>query len=169
LAAVKRAGIRQLGLGGGVDPFQFYEWPGAWKRDRCIIENSTIAIASSLRGAGGVRRSAWLHNRFWSSGARRLNASSLANALELAAHASRTSVHCVVPNSACANNGHGVDAPVVDRRPNAAANEFWARDWLSYGSNTLGAVAGAVLGEGYLIGAFRFLRLYVVSSPTDVA
>jgi spermidine synthase len=26
-----------------------------------------------------------------------------------------------------------------------------------------------VLGEGYLIGAFRFLRLYVVSSPTAFA
>jgi hypothetical protein len=128
-----------------------------------------MAIASSLRGAGGVRRSAWLHNRFWSSGARRLDATSLANALELSAHASRTSVHCVVPNSACANNGYGTDAPVVDRRPNAAADEFWARDWLSYGSNTLGAVAGAVLGEGYLVGAFRFLRLYVVSSPTAFA
>src|SRR5262249_4644783 len=104
---------------------------GARQRDRRIVENSAMATTASVRFAGGARRSAWLHNRFRSSSARRVVATRVAIALELPAHASRTSVHYVFPDSACADNGHGVDAPGVDRRPNAATNKFWARDWLS--------------------------------------
>src|SRR4030095_6154550 len=126
-----RAGIRQLRLGGGVDPFQFHGWPGTRECDRCIIENSPMATASSLRFAGGTRRFVWLHNRFWSSGARRIVATRLANALELSTHASRIAVHCVFPDSTCADNDDGPDAAGADRRPNVAANQFWARDWFS--------------------------------------
>jgi hypothetical protein len=54
LAAAKRPGIRQLGLGGGVDPFQFYGRAGPGERDRRNIENSAMATAPSLRVAGGA-------------------------------------------------------------------------------------------------------------------
>ena len=131
LAAAQRPRIWQLGLGGGVDPFQFHGRPGARERDRRIIENSAMATATSLRLAGGARCSAWLHNRFWSSGAGRIVATCVANALELSAHASRTAVRCVFPDSTCADNGDGPDAAGVDRRSNVAANQFWARDWFS--------------------------------------
>src|SRR4029450_3574159 len=90
-----------------------------------------MATASSLRLAGGASRSAWLHNRFWSSGAGRIVATGVANALELSAHPPRTAVHCVFPNSACADNSHGPDAAGVDRGSNVAANEFWECDWFS--------------------------------------
>src|SRR6266545_4629886 len=95
--------------------------------------NSTwaVATASFLCLAGGARRSAWLHNRFWSSGAGRIVAARVANALELSAHASWAAVRRVFPNSTYADNCDGPDAPGVDRRSNVAANQFWARDWFS--------------------------------------
>src|ERR1043166_3186640 len=90
-----------------------------------------MATAPSLRLAGGARRSVWLHNRFWSSRARRIVATHVADALELSARASRTAIHCLFPDFTCANNGDGPDASGVDRRSNVAANHFWARDWFS--------------------------------------
>jgi hypothetical protein len=104
---------------------------GPRERDRRNIENSAMATAPSLRVAGGARRSAWLHNCFWSSGARRIVATCVAAALELSARASRTSICCVFPDSTCADNGDGPDAGGVDRRSNVAANQFWPRDWFS--------------------------------------
>jgi hypothetical protein len=109
----------------------FMAGPGARERDRRMIENSTMAAASSLCLAGGARRPAWLHDRFWSSGAGRIVATSVANALELSAHASRPAVRRVFPNSTYADNGDGPDAAGVDRRSNVAANQFWTRDWFS--------------------------------------
>src|SRR5215470_14626947 len=95
-----------------------------------------MATASSLRLAGGAGCSAWLHNRFWSSGARRTVATCVAVALELPAHASRTAIRYIFPDSTCADNGDGPDAAGVDRGSNVAANEFWARDrfslWLEH-------------------------------------
>jgi hypothetical protein len=99
--------------------------------DRCIIENSPMATAPSLRFAEGTRRSAWLHNRFWPSRAWRIDAPRVANAVELSANPPWATVHCVLPDSTCANNGYGTDASGVDRRFNVAANQFWPRDWFS--------------------------------------
>ncbi len=140
LAAFERARIWQLGLGDGVDPFQFHGRTGAGERDRRVVENSAMATASSLRLAGGARRCAWLHNRFWSSGAGRIVATRVANALELSTHASRTAVRCVFPDSTCADNGDGPDAAGVDGRSNVAANQFWARRGGCF-SSALGRVA----------------------------
>src|SRR4029077_8999687 len=123
LAEVKRARIRQLGLGGGVNPFEFHGWPCARERDRRIIENSAMATAPSIRVAGGARRSAWLHDRFWSSSARRIVATPVANALELSTHASRTAIRGLFPDSTPADNGDGPDAAGVDRRSNVTANQ----------------------------------------------
>jgi hypothetical protein len=55
----KRPCLWQLGLGDSVDPVQFHGRPGARECDRRVIENSTMAAASSLCLAGGARRSAW--------------------------------------------------------------------------------------------------------------
>jgi hypothetical protein len=81
-----------------------------------------MATASSLRFAGGARCCAWLHNRFWSSGARRIVATRVAVALELPAHASRTAIRYIFPDSTCADNGDGPDAAGADRRFNIARN-----------------------------------------------
>src|SRR5215831_16794417 len=90
-----------------------------------------MATALFLRSAGGARRSAWLHNRFWSSSAGRITATRVANALELSAHASRTAVHFVLPDSTFADNGDGPHAADFYGRSNIATNKFWARDWFS--------------------------------------
>src|SRR5262249_60272056 len=115
---------------------QFHGGPGARECDRRIIENSAMATASSLCLAGGARRSAWLHNRFWSPVAGRIIATAVANALELPAGSPRTTIYCFLPNSPCADNSHGIDASRIDRRSNLAANRFWARDrfsvWLKH-------------------------------------
>ena len=52
------------------------------------------------------------------------------------------------------DNGDGPDAAGVDRRSMLRQTNFGRAIGFLYGSNTLGAVAGAVLGEGYLIAAF---------------
>src|SRR5438128_105756 len=48
----------------------------------------------------------------------------------------------------------GLTLPVLIEDPVLRRTNFGHRIGFLYGSNTLGAVAGAVLGEGYLIGAF---------------
>jgi spermidine synthase len=48
----------------------------------------------------------------------------------------------------------GLTLPVLIEDPVLARSNFGRAIGLLYGSNTLGAVAGAVLGEGYLIAAF---------------
>src|SRR6266702_173148 len=48
----------------------------------------------------------------------------------------------------------GLTLPVLIEDPVLRRTHFGRAIGLLYGSNTLGAVAGAVLGEGYLIGAF---------------
>src|SRR4029453_14170539 len=98
----------------GLDPVQFHGGAGTRERDRRVIENSAMATASSLCLAGGARRSAWLHNHFWSSAAGRIVATGVANALELSAYPPRTAVHGVVPDPTRADNSHGVDASGVD-------------------------------------------------------
>ena len=68
-----------------------------------------MATASSLRFAGGARRSVWLHNRFWSSGAGRIVATRVANALELSADVAGAAVRGFLPDVARANDSHGFD------------------------------------------------------------
>ena len=73
-----------------------------------------MATAPSLRLAGGARRSVWLHNRFWSAGAWRIDAAHVANAVELSANSPRAAVYRVVPDLVGADNGDGLDASGVD-------------------------------------------------------
>jgi spermidine synthase len=48
----------------------------------------------------------------------------------------------------------GLTLPVLIEDPMLRQTNFWRAIGFLYGSNTLGAVAGALLGEGYLIAAF---------------
>ena len=50
--------------------------------------------------------------------------------------------------------GMGLTLPVIMEDPQLQETEFGRAIGFFYGSNTLGAMAGAVLGEAYLIGAF---------------
>jgi hypothetical protein len=136
VVATQRAGVWQLDLGRSADSLQFHGGSGVGKRTGCIDENPALAASAFLCCAGAPRRIVWLHNRFWSSGAGRIIATRMANALELSARASRIAVHCLFPDSTCADNGDGVDASSSDRGPNVAANEFWTRNrffvWLEH-------------------------------------
>ena len=154
LVAAQRPRIWQLGLGGGVDPFQFHGRPGAGKRDRRVIENSAMAAAIIFTPCWRCSSLCLVAQSFLVF---RLLGELLrprvANALELSARASWTAVRCVFPDSADADNGDGPDAAGVDRRSMLRQTNFGRAIGFLYGSNTLGAVAGAVLGEGYLIAA----------------
>ena len=87
-----------------------------------------MAAATSLRFARSARRFLWLHDCFWSSAAWRIDATRVANAVELSANPPRTAFYRVIPNPTRADNSDGFDAAGVNRRPDFAANEFWARD-----------------------------------------
>ena len=105
-----------------------------------------LALGNAIAASSRIRRWRPLHlyallevlvalfrcpNRFWSSGAGRIVATSVASSVELSARASWTAIRCVFPNSTCADNGDGSDAAGVDRRSDVAANQFWESDWFS--------------------------------------
>ena len=73
-----------------------------------------MATASSLRCVGAARRSVWLHNRFWSSAAGRIDAARMANAVELSAGAAGIEVYHIVPHPAGADNGDGLNTAGID-------------------------------------------------------
>ena len=68
-----------------------------------------MATDSFLRSARTSRGTIWLHNCFCSSGAGRVVATDLANAVELSTCAVGTAVRCVIFDSAGADNSHGFD------------------------------------------------------------
>ena len=84
----------------------------------------------------------------------------MANAVGLSADAAGAAVSGFLPDFARANHGHGFNTAGDHRRPAVAETEFGRAIGFLYGSNTLGAMFGAVLGEAYLIGA---LGLYGAS------
>src|SRR5207253_352584 len=57
----------------------------------------------------------------------------------------------------------GLTLPVLIEDPILRRTNFGCTIGFLYGSNTLGAVAGAVLGEGYLIAAFGLYRTGVIA------
>jgi len=143
-----------IGLGGGVDPFQFHGGLAIGTRCRSI-ENSGDGGASSLRLAGGAGCFAWLHNRFVVFGARRLFAT-VWSLLWNYQPAFRIAVHCLFPNSIVTTTAMGLTLPVLIGRSNVAANQFLPRDWFSVWLNTLGAVVGGcfsvkVISSGRLV------------------
>src|SRR5438067_12679941 len=131
VVAVEWPGIWQLSLGCGVDSLQFHGGPGLGKRARRIIENSAMALASFIRCFGGPRRSFWVHDCFWPSSAWRLDATRVANTVELSADSPRLAIHRVFPDPPRADNSHGFDLAGDYRRSSAAANERWTRDGFS--------------------------------------
>jgi spermidine synthase len=60
----------------------------------------------------------------------------------------------------------GLTLPVIIEDPFLRGTEFGRAIGFLYGSNTLGAMLGAVLGEAYLIGAFGLYRTSVAAGVT---
>jgi predicted membrane-bound spermidine synthase len=60
----------------------------------------------------------------------------------------------------------GLTLPVIIEDPLLRQTEFGRAIGFFYGSNTLGAMVGAVLGEGYLIGAFGLYGTSVTAGAT---
>src|ERR1043166_6819429 len=60
----------------------------------------------------------------------------------------------------------GLTLPVIIEDPLLRETEFGRAIGFLYGSNTLGAILGAVLGEAYLIGAFGLYGTSVVAGAT---
>src|SRR6516165_11263846 len=60
----------------------------------------------------------------------------------------------------------GLTLPVIIEDPLLRGTEFGRAIGFLYGSNTLGAMVGAVLGEGYLIGAFGLYGTSVTAGAT---
>src|ERR1051325_3897473 len=87
-----------------------------------------MATAIFLCVAGAPRRILWMHDCFWSSGARRCDAAVLANAVEPSAHAPRVAVCGFVSDLAPANHSDGVDTACHHRGPAAARDGIWPRD-----------------------------------------
>src|ERR1700682_2166300 len=111
-------------MGRGPDSFQFYGGFGAGKRDCGVLENASLAAFTSLRWAGSGGGMLWLHNRFCSAAAGRLDAARLASAVEPSLGASRSAFCAVVFDSVGAHNGDGPDAARVDGGSGVAANQF---------------------------------------------
>ena len=154
MAAVERPRLWQLGMGGGVNSLQFYGRFGAGKRRCGVVEDSAMETATSLRGPGNSRRLLWLHDRVRSSFAWRVAAAALANHWNfqptlLALRFVVSFVILLVPTTAM-----GLTLPVLIEDPVLRRSDFGRAIGFLYGSNALGAVAGALLGEAYLVGAF---------------
>src|SRR6266478_2403555 len=109
VVAIERAGIWQLSLGCGVDSLQFHGGPRVGKRARRVSENSAMATALFVRCAGGPRRVLRVHDCFWPSNAWRLDATRVANTLELSAGSPRTAIRRVFPDPAGADDSDGFD------------------------------------------------------------
>src|SRR6266496_1204849 len=131
VVAIERAGIWQLSLGCGVDSLLFHGGTGVRKCARRIVENSSMASAAFIRGAGGPRRVVWMHDCFCSSCAWRIDAACVANALELSADSVGAAFCHFIPDSARANDSDGFNAAGDDRRPGVATNDLWTRNRIS--------------------------------------
>jgi hypothetical protein len=110
VVAIERAGIWQFDLGRSADSLQFHGGLGVGKRIGCIIENPAMAAVAFLRCAGGARCIFGLHRCFWPSGRWRLDAASVANAVELSADAAGVAVRGFLPDFAGADDSDGFDS-----------------------------------------------------------
>ena len=147
-------GIRQLGLGCGADSLQFHGGSGAGKR---LAASSRIrrwrplhlyallevlvalfgcTIVFGLPVLGELLRPVW--QVLWNYQPALLGLRFAVSFLIL-----------LMPTTAM-----GLTLPVLIEDPMLRQTNFGRAIGFLYGSNTLGAVAGAVLGEGYLIAAF---------------
>jgi len=109
VVAPERAGIWQFGMGCSVNSLQFHGGAGFGKRARGISDNSAVATALFVRCAGDLRRVFRVHDRLWTSTAWQLDASRLANALELPAHSAWAALCRLFSDPARANDSHGFD------------------------------------------------------------
>ena len=125
-----------------------------------------MAAVVFLRCAGGAGCIVWLHDCFWPAGPWRRDATvwqMLWNYQPtlLGLRFVVSFLILLVPATAM-----GLTLPVIIENPLLRETDFGRAIGFLYGSNTLGAMLGAVPGEAYLIGAFGLYGTSVTAGAT---
>jgi spermidine synthase len=125
-----------------------------------------MAAVVFLRCAGGAGCIVWLHDCFWPAGPWRRDATvwqMLWNyqPMLLGLRFVVSFLILLVPATAM-----GLTLPVIIENPLLRETDFGRAIGFLYGSNTLGAMLGAVPGEAYLIGAFGLYGTSVTAGAT---
>src|SRR4029453_7993234 len=96
-----------------------------------MVDHPAMAPDSAVRGAGGARRIAWLHDCFYSPAAGRIGTPGVARAMEPSANAPRPAIHRVLSHSARADNSYGFDVARDRRGSSVATRKFRTGNWVS--------------------------------------
>ena len=110
LAQTERPGVRQFGLGSGLDSLEFHDGPCPWERNRCIVDTPPGKTTAPLRSAGSGGGWIRLHARVRNSAAWRMVATDFPSALGAPAIAQPAALLGLVLDSAHSDDRDGLDA-----------------------------------------------------------
>ncbi len=169
LAPADRIGFWQFGLVRRFDSVELHGRPRSRKCNRRAFDPPAGSTASPLRGIGIDRRRFWLHAAIWPSTPWTMAAAHFSSLLASPGTIKHPALLHFVPGSASSDHGHGVDPACAVEDPLLYRRQFGRIIAAFYGFNTLGAVAGALLGEGYLVRRFGLPGTGLIAASLSLA